>query len=82
MDWKTLLASGVIAAIVSGLFEVLKQKNSNTARYVIEQRELWREKIRDISNEIYLSNEETIRAVLVELKTRINHTEDSMSLCV
>ena len=44
MDWKTILTSTVIAAIISGLFAIIQQKNSTTARYVIEQREEWREK--------------------------------------
>lgn len=72
MDWKTLLASGVIAAIVSGLMELFKLKHSNTARYVIKQREEWREKVRGIADEIYSSDKKTIGATLVKLKTRIN----------
>ncbi len=72
MDWKTILASGVVAAIVAGIFELWKQKSSNTARYVIEQRELWRDKIRKIADEIYSSNKENVGDILVDLKTRIN----------
>lgn len=72
MDWKTILTSSVIAAVISGIFAIVQQKNSTTARYVIEQREEWREKIRDIANEIYNSNEKTIGEILVKLKTRIN----------
>lgn len=72
MDWKTILTSSVIAAVISGIFAIIQQKNSTTARYVIEQREEWREKIRGIADEIYSSDEKTIKKFLVKLKTRIN----------
>lgn len=72
MDWKTILTSSVIAAIISGVFAIIQQKNSTTARYVIEQREEWREKIRDLADEIFFGNTDTMKKSLIKLKTRIN----------
>lgn len=63
MDWKTILTSTVIAAIISGLFAIIQQKNSTTARYVIEQREEWREKIRDLADDIFFGNTDTMKKV-------------------
>lgn len=72
MDWKTLLTSGVIAAIVAGIIEIFKINNSNKATYIIKQREKWREKIRTIADEIYGSDKNNIGIPLTKLKTRIN----------
>lgn len=72
MDWQTILTSGVIAAIVTGIIELIKQGNSNKARYIIEQREEWREKIRDIADEIHSSSEKNIETTLTKLRMRIN----------
>lgn len=72
MDWKTILTSTVIAAIISGVFAIIQQKNSTTARYVIEQREEWREKIRELADNIFFGNTEAMKKSLIKLKTRIN----------
>lgn len=72
MDWKTILTSGVIAAIVAGVIELVKMNNSNKATYIISQREEWREKIRTITAEICESDYDHICIPLTNLKTRIN----------
>lgn len=72
MDWQTILTSSVIAAIISGIFAIVQQKNSTTARYVIEQREEWREKIRNLADEIFFGNTDAMKKSLIKLKTRIN----------
>lgn len=72
MDWKIILTSSVIATIVSGVFAIIQQKNSTTARYVIEQREEWREKIRNLADEIFFGDTDTMKKSLIKLKTRIN----------
>lgn len=72
LDWNTILTSGVIAALVAGLFEIFKANNTNKATFVIKQREKWREQIRKISTEIYESNKDNIGIPLTKLKTRIN----------
>ena len=72
MDWQTILTSGVIAAIVTGIIELIKQGNSNKTRYIIEQREEWREKIRNIADEIQSTRSRDIQLPLTRLRTRIN----------
>lgn len=72
MDWQTILTSGVIAAIVAGIIELVKLSNSNKSRYIIQQREKWREKIRKISEEIQTADFNNIGLPITKLKTRIN----------
>ncbi len=72
MNWQTILTSGVIAAIVTGLIELVKISNSNKTRYIIQQREEWRETIRKLAEEILLTNHKDIKTPLTRLKTRIN----------
>lgn len=72
MDWQTILTSGVIAAIVAGIIELVKLSNSNKTRYIIQQREKWREDIRVLADEIQLTNYVNIKIPLTRLKTRIN----------
>lgn len=72
MDWETILTSGVIAAIVAAIIDLVKMNNSNKATYIIKQREKWRDKIRTIAEEICKSDYEHICIPLTNLKTRIN----------
>lgn len=72
MDWETILTSGVIAAIVAAIIELVKMNNSNKATYIIKQREKWRDKIRTIAEEICKSDYKHICIPLTNLKTRIN----------
>lgn len=72
MDWQTILTSGVIATIVTGLIELVKLSNSNKTRYIIQQREEWRETIRKLADEIHSTEHKYINAPLTRLKTRIN----------
>lgn len=72
MNWQTILTSVVVAAIVTGLIELVKLGNSNKTRYIIQQREKWREDIRVLADEIQLTNYVNIKIPLTRLKTRIN----------
>ncbi len=72
MDWETILTSGVIAAIVAAIIELVKMNNSNKATYIIKQREKWRDRIRSIAEKICESDYEHICIPLTNLKTRIN----------
>lgn len=72
LDWNTILTSGVIAAVVAAFIEIFKTNNSNKASFVIKQREDWREKIREISEEINTSNMTNIHIPLTKLQMRIN----------
>lgn len=72
LDWNTILTSGVIAAVVAAFIEIFKTNNSNKASFVIKQREDWRKKIREISEEINTSNMTNIHIPLTKLQMRIN----------
>ena len=72
MEWENILPSTIIAAVVTGIIELVKMNNSNKATYIISQREEWREKIRDIADDIYKADQKTIGVSLTKLKTRIN----------
>ena len=60
MSYDLILSSTVIAAIVSGLVYIINQRSSQVARYVVEQRENWRETIRTITYEILNADNNTI----------------------
>lgn len=72
MEWENILPSTIIAAVVTGIIELVKMNNSNKATYIISQREEWREKIRDIADDIYKADQKNIGVSLTKLKTRIN----------
>ena len=50
---ETLLASAVIAAIVSAAFSVLTSERSIAAENVIRERKAWRDRIRELSIQIF-----------------------------
>lgn len=72
MDWKTILTSGVIVAVISGIIELFKLNNSNKATFVIKQREEWRNKIRLLAKELNEPDIEFIKETLMNLKVNIN----------
>ena len=70
MNLNVILSSAVIAAIVSGVVALIKHNSSQVSKYIVEQREMWREKIREIATSILIND--NIDKTLSELKTRIN----------
>ena len=68
----TILESAVVAAIVTATFNLYKQKNESIDKYVIEQRSLWRKKIRSIANRIKVATYQNYDKILMELETQIN----------
>jgi len=53
MDMPTLLASAVIATIVSALFSVLTSERKIAAENVIQERKKWRDKIRVLALQVH-----------------------------
>ena len=72
MDWKTILTSGVIVAVISGIIELFKLNNSNKATFVIKQREDWRNKIRSLAKDLNEPDIELFNETLMNLKVNIN----------
>lgn len=59
---EAILTSSVIAALVAAVVSVFSTERRISAEYVIQERKLWRDKIRTLASEIYktltLSNAE------------------------
>ncbi len=77
MDWQNILASGVIAAFVTGILSIIlkytEQKHNSKNKYITEERQNWRKEIRNICEKLNcVKNKEDLQACLVELKVKIN----------
>lgn len=75
----TILSSTVISGIITALFNMMQHNNTNSLKYITEERQKWREKIRDIAKNIeayqYSSDDkdkQKLKEILVELKVNIN----------
>lgn len=69
---KILLASGVIANLVTSIFNLTQGFHKDKIDNVIKERKSWREKIRSIAAKIQGSCKCDIKNVLSELKVRLN----------
>lgn len=73
----TILGSTVIGGIITAGFNWIQNRKHNSLSYITEERKLWREKIRNISEGIQISvfngnEEENIMPYLVQLEMNIN----------
>jgi hypothetical protein len=70
----TLLTSAVIAAIVSALFSVLTSERRIAAENVIQERKIWRDKIRKLALEVHeaLVHPEVEAAKLNKLRAKFS----------
>lgn len=75
----TILKSTVLVGIITALFNWRQHNNTNSLKYITEERQKWREKIRDIAKNIeayqYFSDDkdkQKLKEILVELKVNIN----------
>ena len=74
-----ILGSTVLAGIITVFFNLMQHNNTNSLKYITEERQKWREKIRDIAKNIeayqYSSDDkdrQKLKEILVELKVNIN----------
>lgn len=68
-----ILASTVIAAIISTLFSFIQNKKSENLKYITAERTKWREEIRSVSEKMSVSNNQSeLELSLIKLKLRIN----------
>lgn len=72
MDLQVILASTVVAAVISMLTSVYNSRRTENLKYVTEERQKWREEIREIAQEIVVSSKDDIKLYLTKLKVRIN----------
>ncbi|MCS6236239.1 hypothetical protein G3495_14050 [Shewanella baltica] len=79
MDVTIFLSSAVIAAAVAGFVTLRANDRKIAAENIIQQRQLWREKIRSLSVKIcsaYTTNEHhKVPALYVELQLLLNPTD-------
>ena len=53
MNLDVILASTVMATVVSGVFAYFRNKKENNLQYITTERKQWREEIRKIAEEFY-----------------------------
>lgn len=72
MDLKIILTSTVIAAVISLLANVYNSRRTGKLKYITEERQKWREDIREIAENITKCSQFNIGVQLTRLKMRIN----------
>lgn len=69
---EMILASSLVATVVTVIFQYLANKKSDNLKYITNERIQWRQELRSIAEEIQTANKQNIEKVLVKLKVRIN----------
>ena len=72
MDMNVILTSTVIAAVISLLANVYNSRRTRKLKYITEERQKWREDIREIAENITKCSQFNIGVQLTRLKMRIN----------
>ncbi|GLB27264.1 hypothetical protein LXJ15735_35050 [Lacrimispora xylanolytica] len=67
-----ILSSTVITVLITSIFAFIQNRKSNSLQYITLERKEWREQVRSISDEISMSESESISRILDKLKVRIN----------
>lgn len=85
MDLPTILSSAVVAGLVAGLVTLRTSERKIAIENITQQRQLWREKIRDLSLKIKSSyksgNKDELNGQYVEMQLLLN-PEDSNDKCI
>lgn len=70
---NSIFTSSVVAVLCSGIFSLINNRKNNIIGYVIEERREWRKEIKNIADELTMTNGiYEIRSLLNKLKVRIN----------
>lgn len=69
---EAILASSLIATIITVFFQYITNKKSDTLKYITNERSQWRKELRSIAEEIQNANQQDIKSILVKLRMRIN----------
>ncbi len=69
---KAMLGSAVVAALFSGLISYLIFKKQGNLQYITAERKEWRERIRNIANELDGASYSQTLHIMTDLKLRIN----------
>jgi hypothetical protein len=76
MDLPTILSSGVLAGLVAGLVTIRTSERKIAIENITQQRQLWREKIRDIAQRVnssyQLNEQKELIALYVEIQLLLN----------
>jgi|GEM_PF-1099942 len=72
MNLSLILASTVVAAIVSGIFALYQNYRNNKMQKIIDERKAWRDDVRKIAEKIVSSDDETIIVEIAKLKVKLN----------
>ena len=69
---EMVLASSLIATIITVLFQYITNKKSDNLKYITNERSQWRKELRSIAEEVQNANQQNIKSALVKLRMRIN----------
>ncbi len=70
---ELIFTSSVVAVICTGIFSMINNRKNNITGYVTEERREWRKEIKNIADELTMTNGiYEIRSLLSKLKVRIN----------
>ena len=76
MDLATILSSGVLAGLVAGLVTLRTTERKIAIENITQQRQVWREKIREIANQIHAryraGEKNNVLAKYIELQLLLN----------
>lgn len=72
MGLQVILASTVIAALITTIANMYTSKRTGNLKYITEERQKWREEIRKIAEDIEECPRNQIKKQLTRLKVRIN----------
>lgn len=72
MDIQVILASTVIATLITTIANMYTSKRTENLKYITEERQKWRKKIRKIAEDIADCPQNQIKKHLTALKVRIN----------
>jgi len=85
LDLPTVLSSAVVAGLVAGLVTLRTSERKIAIENITQQRQLWREKIRDLSLKIKSSyksgNKDELNAQYVEMQLLLN-PQDRDDKCI
>ncbi len=73
MTLENILTSGVISAVIAGIFAFVQKYRNTRLKNITNERKMWRDDIRKLSEELQKADDyNSILSVLVKLKVKIN----------
>lgn len=69
---KGVLDSAAVSAVISGIIVYFNSKRGENLKYITAERSNWREKIREITLQLYGASYNKTLKIITELKVYIN----------